>query len=206
MNTNLQTTIKAAKSLQIDADRMEVLRPLAEYVKQKHILRQPIHLNFICTHNSRRSHLGQVWAQVMASLYDIPKVYCYSGGTEATAIFPTIVHTLELQGIEAMSLSPDPNPVVAFRYSPDFPPIICFSKLYDHALNPSSGFCAIMTCDSTNEACPVVFGAEARIPILYQDPKRYDGTEEQSARYMERSMQIASEMHWVMDHARDSVQ
>ena len=54
-----------------------------------------------------------------------------------------------------------------------------------------------MTCNSADEACPIVFGAELRIPVKYEDPKVFDGTEKQEKKYAERSLEIAQEMWWV---------
>jgi arsenate reductase len=36
-----------------------------------------IKLNLICTHNSRRSHLAQVWAQTAAAYFNLKNVFCY---------------------------------------------------------------------------------------------------------------------------------
>lgn len=139
----------------------------------------------------------QVWAQVMAHHFEVANVSCYSGGTEATALFPKVAETLATQGFQLMPLSYESNPVCAIKYDANEAAIICFSKTYDHPFNPVSYFAAIMTCNSADEACPIVNGAEARFPIKYDDPKAYDGTEQQTAKYAERSLEIAREMWWV---------
>ena len=54
-----------------------------------------------------------------------------------------------------------------------------------------------MTCDSANEACPIVFGASIRIPIMFLDPKAFDNTPQQAEKYQERSLQIATELKYV---------
>lgn len=48
----------------------------------------------ICTHNSRRSHLSQLWAQVASFHFGIDQVAVYSAGTQARAIYPMILETL----------------------------------------------------------------------------------------------------------------
>ena len=54
-----------------------------------------------------------------------------------------------------------------------------------------------MTCNNADEGCPMVFGAEARFPIKYDDPKEFDNSSQQTEKYAERSLQIASEMFYV---------
>lgn len=160
-------------------------------------------LNFICTHNSRRSHLSQIWAQVAAYHYGFGReVRCYSGGTEATALFPAVAETLEGQGFSILTLSKGDNPVYAIKYAAESPAVIGFSKAYHHPFNPESGYIAVMTCDSANEACPVVTGAATRIPLTFEDPKLFDHTPEQMSKYLERSEQIAGEMLWIFNELK----
>ncbi|MNU25466.1 Protein ArsC [compost metagenome] len=195
-----QTISKIIESISIDSiteERKTVLQPLADYIQSKSKANQTVRLNFICTHNSRRSHLSQIWAQTMAFHFGIKSVYCYSGGTEATAMFPKVAETLENQGFQIQMLSNNENPVYAVKYAENEAPIICFSKEYSNDFNPKKEFGAIMTCNNADEGCPLVIGAEARFPIKYDDPKSSDNTPEQTQVYAERSLQIATEMFYV---------
>jgi arsenate reductase len=197
MNAAILSIAQGFSADLISEERKAILQPLIEYIQDKKDRGEAIRLNFICTHNSRRSHLSQIWAQVMAYHFGIKNVFCYSGGTEATAMFPKVVETLQAQGFAISVLSSDKNPVYAVKYAQDENPVVCFSKVYDHDFNPKSSFAAIMTCDSADEACPMVFGAEARFPVKYNDPKAFDGTELQAAKYRERSLEIGQEMWYV---------
>jgi arsenate reductase len=170
---------------------------LADYIQFKINNHETIRLNFICTHNSRRSHLSQIWAQTIAYHFGIRYVYCYSGGTEATALFPKVAETLTNQGFQIHKLSESENPVYALKYAESEAAIICFSKTYDNPFNPKDNFGAIMTCNNADEGCPFVFGAEARFPIKYDDPKTFDNTDLQNEKYAERSLEIAQEMWWI---------
>ncbi len=181
----------------ISEERKEIIQPLIEVLRSKVSSDQDIRINFICTHNSRRSHLSQVWAQTLAAYFKIKNVFCYSGGTEATALFPTVASTLQSSGFEVNTLSEGNNPVYAIKYANNEHPVIGFSKTLDDDFNPKSNFVAIMTCDSANEACPFVPGAEKRIPITYEDPKAYDNSPQQADKYKERSRQIATELFYV---------
>ncbi|WP_396188896.1 low molecular weight phosphatase family protein [Flavobacterium sp.] len=202
MFENLQKTIKQIATVAISEERKEILDTLVDYIQSKVDLNEEIRLNFICTHNSRRSHLSQIWAQTMAFHFGIKNIFCYSGGTEATAMFPKVVETLVNQGFQIQQLSEGQNPVYAVKFEDNQHPIICFSKAYFDAFNPKSNFGAIMTCNNADEGCPMVFGAEARFPIKYDDPKAFDGTDEMNEKYAERSLQIASEMHYVFSQIK----
>jgi len=181
----------------ISVERKEVLQPLINYIQTKKNNNETIRLNFICTHNSRRSHLSQIWAQAMAYYFNLKNIYCYSGGTEATAMFPKVAETLYNQGFQIQVLSENENPVYAVKFAENEHAVICFSKVYRNEFNPKNNFAAIMTCNNADEGCPIVSGAEARFPIKYNDPKSFDGTDMQSAKYAERSLEIAQEMWWM---------
>lgn len=195
--TKIEDTIKTLDVSSISTERKKVLQPLIDFVQAKVDKNEQALLNFICTHNSRRSHLSQVWAQVMAVYFDVPKVFTYSGGTEATAMFPKVGETLQIQGLEILPLSEGKNPVYAIKYAENSHPIIAFSKTYDAPFNPTSDFAAIMTCSQADEGCPFISGTEKRIPITYDDPKAFDGTPQQTEKYKERSVQIATELFYV---------
>ena len=202
MLVNLFKTIHSIAEISVSEERKVVLKPLADYIQNKINANEKIRLNFICTHNSRRSHLSQIWAQTMAFHFGIQNVYCYSGGTEATALFSKVAETLTHQGFQIEKVSQEQNPVYAVKFDDNQHPIIGFSKTYFDDFNPKSNFAAIMTCSNADEGCPMVFGAEARFPIKYDDPKAFDGTEQMNEKYTERSLQIASEMYFVFSQIK----
>ena len=202
MNQQLTTTIESISKIIISDERKEVLQPLVAYIQNKIENNLTIRLNFICTHNSRRSHLSQIWAQTMAYHFGIKNLFCFSGGTEATAMFPKVGEIVTNQGFQIQQLSSDNNPLYAVKFDENESAIICFSKTFDDAFNPSSGFAAIMTCSSADAGCPFIAGAEKRLPIRYDDPKAFDGTELMDAKYAERSIEIASEMYFVFSQIK----
>lgn len=198
MNESIQNLIRQFDGKNISAERKTVLQPLKDYISRKYSSNEPVRLNFICTHNSRRSHLAQIWAQTMAHHLGKQKLFCYSGGTEATAVFPMVVQTLKAQGFHIMELAKTENPVYALKFAENEPSIICFSKVFSDAFNPQKDFAAIMTCDHADDTCPFVAGAEARFPVRYADPKAWDGTAVMAEKYFETSLDIGLEMWWVM--------
>jgi arsenate reductase len=197
MYSALSQTIEQLQQNKIGEERKTVLQPLITFIREKVNQKQAVNINFICTHNSRRSHLSQIWAQAAAAHFNIPDIHCYSGGTEETALFPRVVETLSDQGFDIIKISESGNPIYAIKYDGNALPIIGFSKKYDSSLNPKSSFAAVMTCSQADDGCPFIAGAEKRIPITFEDPKVSDGTPGQAKVYAERSLQIASEMFYV---------
>jgi len=193
----LEAFVSTLHTEEISVERKQTLQKLINYISERLKSEETININFICTHNSRRSHLSQVWAQALSHYFNVKNVYCYSGGTEATALFPMAAETLKRTGFEIEKLSAGENPVYSIKYSDDQHPVIGFSKKLDDDFNPRSKFAAVMTCSQADEACPLVPGAAVRIPITFDDPKAFDDTPIQASKYAERSMQIATEMFYV---------
>jgi arsenate reductase len=193
----IEAIINALDITSITQERKLLLAPLVVYIQEKLNSKSEIRLNFICTHNSRRSHFSQVWAQTIAEYFKVDNVICYSGGTEATALFPMVAETLQKSGFKIDVLAEGTNPIYSIKYSDNQHPIIGFSKTYDSNFNPSSEFAAIMTCSHADGNCPMITGAEIRIPITYEDPKVSDETQEKESVYKERSLQIATELKYV---------
>lgn len=195
--SEIEQVIKGLNPETISDERKEVLQPLIDFIQSKLSENKEIRINFICTHNSRRSHLSQVWAQAIANYFNIKNVFCYSGGTEATALFPMVAKTLKNSGFQINSISTNKNTIYIIKYTDNEHPIIGFSKKLDDDFNPKSEFAAIMTCSQADAGCPFIAGAEKRIPITFEDPKAFDNTPQQAEKYNERSLQIATELFYV---------
>jgi len=200
--SEIENVIASLNFESISDERKIVLQPLVDFIQGKASNNQEIRLNLICTHNSRRSHLSQVWAQTAAAHYNIKNVFCYSGGTEATAMFPMAAKTLAKQGFQIKTIAEGKNPIYAIKYNENAHPIIGFSKTFDDDFNPQSEFAAILTCSSADQGCPFIAGAEVRIPITFEDPKAFDNTPQQAEKYEERSVQIATEMFYVFSQIK----
>jgi arsenate reductase len=195
MHPTLERYIRRALSHlgAVPQGRKRLLEEVAAFVSSKRAERDPPDLTFICTHNSRRSHFGQLWASVAATHFGIEGVRTYSGGTEVTAFHPLAVAAIEKAGFVVNGPAGD-NPRYQVTFADDGPVMECFSKRYDDPFNPAEGFAAIMTCGEADEACPVVLGAAFRAAIPYEDPKVADGTPRETEVYDERCFQIATEM------------
>jgi arsenate reductase len=195
MYPELEATVNQISKLAIRDERKAILKPLINYIQTKVDTKQACVLNFICTHNSRRSQLAQIWAQTAADLAGV-SVNCLSGGVAVTAFNERAVASIQRSGFK-VEQSGSENPRYTISHSEDQEPIVCFSKLYDDTINQAEKFAAIMVCSDADENCPFIPGTEARIPIRYEDPKAFDGTALETSKYDERSMQIAAEMFYV---------
>ncbi len=181
----------------ITDDRKELLNELSIFIKEKLKSGQEVKLIFICTHNSRRSHLAQIWAHTAAYYFEIANLTAYSGGTQKTAFNKSAVNALIKSGFKINIEKEGKNPKYKVRYAKKAEPLICYSKEYNNRENPREGFVAIMTCSDADEACPVIVGADYRTTISYEDPKIFDGTDHEASAYEERSLQIGRDMFYV---------
>ncbi len=181
---------------EIPHERKCALREVSAFVAAKHRAGQVAELTFVCTHNSRRSQMGQLWAAAAAAHFGIDRVRTHSGGTEATAFNPRAAAAMQRAGFVIENPGGD-NPRYEVTFDDNGPVIECFSKPYDDPVNPATGFAAIMTCSDADEACPVIKGAALRVPIRYEDPKVADGTPDEALAYDVRCLQIATEMLYV---------
>jgi protein-tyrosine phosphatase/arsenate reductase len=181
----------------ISFERRLLLEKISAYITVRKDEGKLINLVYICTHNSRRSHFGQIWAQVAAYYYKIKNVNAFSGGTEATAFNSNAINAIERIGFEVKRMSNDINAMHHVYYSENITPISCFSKVYDHSQNPKNNFAAIMTCSDAEENCPFIPGVDIRIGTTYEDPKAFDNTLLQDSKYDERAKQIALETLYV---------
>ena len=185
------------KESAISTERRDLLEKIATFIREKRRIGELARLTFICTHNSRRSHFGQAWAQVAAYYYGVEKVECYWGGTEATAANPRTIAALQRAGFQVDIVMNGPNPQYRLIFAEGEMPVIAFSKVYDAPVNPSEDFVAIMTCTQADEECPFIPGAALRVALPYEDPKSSDDSPAEAATYDERCRQIATEMFYI---------
>ena len=194
---NLAETIANLPFAAISSERLQLLDEMATYLRAKMKQGKEIRLNFICTHNSRRSQFSQIWAQTAAAYYGI-EANCYSGGVEVTEFNPRAVAAIQRDGFKVVKKEGE-NPVYFVFYSEDEQPIVAFSKLYDDAINAPKDFAAVMTCDHADENCPFIPGAERRFPLRFEDPKAFDDSLLEEKMYSERSHQIAAELFYLFE-------
>ncbi len=197
----LKATISQLPIDQIPEDRLPLIESMANYILSKIKSNTEVRLNFICTHNSRRSQFSQIWGQTAADFHGIPAV-CYSGGVEVTAFNERAVDAVRRDGFKIVQKG-EGNPVYFVFHGEDSEPIVTFSKVYDDPINAQKSFAAVMTCDHADQNCPFIPGAEARIPLRFEDPKAFDGTELEEKMYTERSHQIGAELFLIFQKVKE---
>ena len=186
----------------VTPERRLVLNEIANTITHQLDSGEPAQLTFICTHNSRRSHMSQIWAQTAAYYYGLDNIHAFSGGTQATACNCRTVAAMRRVGFDIQDATTGDNPLYLVRYASDRPVIQAYSKLYNGEANPKRNFIALMTCSVADKSCPVVQGAIARYPIHYVDPRLCDDTPTETTAYNERCREIAREMFYIMSQVR----
>ncbi|MBI9041430.1 hypothetical protein [Lutibacter sp.] len=191
-------------NLKIDENRKQLLKSIAIFIAKEMELNKKVNLNYICTHNSRRSQLAQVWSSYAANYFKFSEVKSFSGGTAITAFYRNTVKTLQEVGFTfQISEFSHQNPVYAINYKNGINPIIGFSKLYDDNHNKKP-FIAITTCSNADENCPIISNAIERFHLPFIDPKAFDNTLYQSEKYLETNQQIAGEIHFIFKTINNS--
>ncbi|MCX8523517.1 protein-tyrosine-phosphatase [Chryseobacterium formosus] len=180
---------------EISSDRKTLLEKLANHIQEKKDHNKEINLIYVCTHNSRRSHLGQVWSKVAADFYGF-KINTFSAGTEATAFNQNAINALISAGFEVKKLDENENSKYEVIFGKG-KSNLCFSKTIDDESLPKENFVAVMTCGDADENCPFIPGCDLRIGTTYFDPKSFDNSILQDEKYTERSNQIAMECLYV---------
>jgi len=183
---------------QIDNERKETLSQLSGYISNKFKERETPKIVVICTHNSRRSHIGQIWLSVAADYFQLPEIQTFSGGTEATAFNLRAVKAFQRIGFDISTKEETKNPIYQINWKEGMKSYQAFSKRYEEAPNPKEKFAAVMVCSEADEGCPFVHGCDFRLSLSYDDPKQFDETELEAKKYDERVRQIGREMLFVI--------
>jgi hypothetical protein len=158
-------------------------------------------ISFVCEHNSRKSHLGQVWTQMAAQYYGIDSVICYSGGTTPTYVNQRIIKALENTGFQISEKGiAGEGPIYYLNYNKPSQGFEIFSKRYDHAMNPDTNYIAISLCYNPEECCPITGGADEQLTIPYPDLQPYDNTPLETKMYDEQCRMIARDMFFMMNY------
>lgn len=210
LNPVLQKSIQRALAGRLSIDRRQLLERAAQQIADlSRDSEQPVNLLFVCTHNSRRSQFGQVWAAVAAEYYGLAWLEAHSCGTEQTACHPNTVAALKRAGLEFKVEKSEKGDAKNPRYSTRLGKtagIELYSKAFGHSSLPSTRIVAMMCCDDADANCPVVPGADAKIPLHYIDPKRADGSPIEAQAYDECCQMVACEMFYLFQVVRGESQ
>ncbi len=153
---------------------------------------------FICTHNSRRSQLAEIWLHTACEYFGVEDIHTFSGGTEATSFNPRMVDAVRRFGFQLDTSNQSDNPVYVFQSASRTVSKKMFSKRYNHDFNPQNDYIAVMVCSEADEDCPVVIGAVARFAVPYEDPKAFDGSRREQIAYDNKVEEIGREMLYLV--------
>ena len=186
---------------EISDSRKKALELLASLISRRLELTGSAQILFVCTHNSRRSLLAQIWMELASIHFNMESITSYSGGTEATVFNERMVHGLLNTGFQISTKTRSSNPVYQFNPFFDVGKLTdtkYFSKTLDESPNPKSQFIAVMVCDQADESCPVIFGADHKFSLHYKDPKAFDDTESETEAYASKIREIGREILYMV--------
>ncbi len=190
----------------IEKDRKWQLDSIAAYIYQDWNKDKSINVLFICTHNSRRSHMASLWFQAATYYYGLTNFNTFSGGTEATVFNKRAVAALESSGLKySIADSSQKNIVYTFKFGKRYPVKEQFSKKFSHQSNPQKDFVAIMVCSDADKSCPFVPGADKRFSLPYEDPRYSDNTASETAEYDKTCRLIAREMFYLANQVKQKI-
>jgi len=138
---------------------------------------------FICTHNSRRSQLCEVWGSILSKRFNLD-LFFYSAGTKKTEVYTEVIKSLQRAGLEI-----DMEGKIKLMHNQ----IELHSKTLDEIKEDE--FIAMMTCSDAEKNCPVDQRSKKNIILFYDDPKKYDRTIHESNEYDKTCRLIASELN-----------
>ena len=197
MVESLKSTIDSLNLDSISEERKRILEQLRKSIQVKLDKNELVNIVFVCTHNSRRSQFSQIWSHILADYFNVHSVFSYSAGTEATAVYKSVIEVMKDKSYLKKQVGDLENPMHILKFNQNSPALTCFSKTLTDEFNPKSDFIAVMTCSEADNGCPIVVGASDRISLPFQDPKRYDGQEVELEEYNKTSLLIATEMKFV---------
>ena len=185
----------------IDEPHRQAAQKLAEWMVANYATGKPIEVIVVCTGNSRRSILGSSMGNLAAAYYGLNDIRFYSGGTAPSAFNPRTVTALRDIGFDVAETGTEAtrgsvktlNPMLRVQWGEGLATIE-FSKHFSAEGNPSKDFAALMVCSEADAQCPTVPGASLRLSTPYLDPKIYDDSAFEAAKYNERRDDIGRMM------------
>ena len=161
-------------------DRLELIaNELNKKIKETNVL------VFLCTHNSRRSQICEVWGSIFSLIYK-KEILINSAGTIKTSVHKEIFNVLKKCGV-----SVNENEEIAFKN--------LLIKLKSKTLDQidAKKFIAIMTCSDAEKSCPIDSRSVKNINMFFKDPKVYDNTKYMEEEYLKTNSNIAEELNYI---------
>ncbi|MDW7695151.1 protein-tyrosine-phosphatase [Flammeovirgaceae bacterium SG7u.111] len=205
LNKSLNTYINDLEktTVEISKERKEVLNNISETIISKLDQTSSSSLLFVCTQNSRRSQLAQIWLQTAFYYYGIKNVKTFSGGIDPTKFHDNALAALERAGFSISKDNKSTNPI--YSISNGIETFVCFSKKYSDNQNPHSDFIAVMVCSDADKSCPIIEKSSERYSLPYDDPRYYDNTPSAMVKYDITARTIALEMFYLASITKEKI-
>ncbi|MCG1037755.1 hypothetical protein [Polaribacter sargassicola] len=180
----------------LNSERRDILLNIANKIIEEYNNNKLVNINFICTHNSRRSQMAQVWAFFAAQYFNL-NINSFSGGTEITSFNRNTIKTLQKASIKfQLDDFSHQNPKYLISFKGISKTLLVFSKRYDYKENKTP-FIAITTCDNANAKCLFIPEASRRFHLPFEDPQSSENTELRDKKYLEINEKIAAEIYFI---------
>lgn len=200
INNKILSFILKLDTNTIAEHRTKRLDKLIKHIKLDQDKNLKTQLNFICTHNSRRSQFSQIWSATFAYYFNHTNIFSFSGGTEVTETYKSVIKTLEKIGFKITQKSKSFNRHYQVNIYKTKKNITLYSKMYNCEKNPKTEFIAIMNCSNADINCPIIPGALSRFSLPYEDPKSFDGYDDELYQYSKTNIEIATSMKYLFEN------
>ena len=174
----------------MESNRQEKWNDLAQHLRKTD---NKGAINFICTHNARRSVISQSIASALAYHYGLNGIVAWSGGAEETFVHPNSIKLLLRIGFRLKEQTTGENPRYTLSFAVDAPDLLLFSKKFDDPSSPAP-YHAILVCSKGDAACPFIPNVASRTLIPFEDPGAYDNTPQADEAYYEAATRIGGEL------------
>ena len=148
---------------------------------------------FICTHNSRRSQFCEAWSKVLANRYGL-NISFSSAGTTKTSVYKEVINSLKRAGVDI-----NEKGILNIEGKTS----ILYSKTLDDI--KENKFISITNCTDAEKNCPLDPRSHLNLNIFYDDPKKFDGMENEKKEYDKTSVSIAAEINVIFKSLVNSV-
>ena len=196
VHDGIKEYILELKENSISKKRLKNLEKIINEINRYTIDKNYPKIIFICTHNSRRSQLAEIWAHTFNFVFE-KNIKVFSAGTVKDKFSSRLVSVLKEIGFKVKKKS---NKFI-FNFSENHNSIPMNSKLIDE-IYLKDNFITIMTCSNADKNCPVIPNALSRILLSYEDPKKFDFTNQETKKYKETSHKIALEFYYIFKNLK----
>ena len=148
---------------------------------------------FICTHNSRRSQFCETWSKVLANRYGL-NISFSSAGTTKTSVYKEVINSLKRAGVDI-----NEKGILNIEGKSS----ILYSKTLDDI--KENKFISITNCKDAERNCPLDPRSQLNLNIFYDDPKKFDGMENEKKEYDKTCLSIAAEINVIFKSLVNSV-